>query len=78
MLKNSPVKEWRLPNEFEDALLCSEIETESSDPIDSQPRFDICDFSCLDMSASEELVKVDSGLVLLEPRELSDCLCFVL
>lgn len=29
------------------------------------------------MSASEEFVKVDNGLVLFDPSELNDCLCFV-
>jgi hypothetical protein len=72
--KHSPVNECRLPIEFDDALLCSEIDTESKEPIDSpQPRFEFCDFS-----ASEEFVKVDNGLVLLDPIELIDCLCFVL
>lgn len=66
--------------EFDEALLCSLIDTDKSDPIDSQPRLDVCDFSCsepFDMSASDEFVSVDNGLVLLEPSELSDCLCFV-
>lgn len=65
--------------ELEDALLCSEIETDSSDPMDL--RFEVCDLSCIDPrdipSASDEFVSVDSGLVLLDPSELSDCLCFV-
>lgn len=67
--------------EFDDALLCSDIDTDNKEPIDSQARLDVCDFfSCidpLDMSASDELVSVDNGLVLLEPNEFSDCLCFV-
>lgn len=76
--KISPVSECRRPIELEDALLCSEIETDSSDPMDL--RFEVCDLSCTDprdMSASDEFVSVDSGLVLLDPSELSDCLCFV-
>lgn len=66
--------------EFEEALLFSEIETDNRDPIDSQPRREVCDFSRnepFDMSASDEFVNVDNGLVLLEPNEFSDCLCLV-
>lgn len=71
-----PVTECRRPNELEEALLCSDIETDSNEPIDSQPLRFVCDFS-RDISASDEFVNVDSGLVLLEPNEFSDCLCFV-
>lgn len=70
------------PMELEEALLWSDIETERSDPIESHAplRRDVCDLSCnepFDMSASDEFVSVDRGLVLLDPNELSDCLCFV-
>lgn len=41
MFQSLPVNECRLPSEFDDALLCSDIETDSSEPIDSQPRFDV-------------------------------------
>lgn len=59
-------------------MLCSEMETERSEAMDSQPCFAFGNIEPLDMSASDELVKVESGLVLLDPNELSDCLCFVL
>lgn len=75
-----PVNECLRSIEFEDALLCSDIDTDSKDPIDSHPRFETWDFSCIDprdMSASDELVKVDRGLVLFDPSEHNDCLCFV-
>ena len=80
-----PVIECRRPIEFDEALLCSDMDTDKSEPIESQlpptpPRLDDCDLSCndpFDMSASDEFVSVDSGLVLLDPSELSDCFCFV-
>lgn len=79
-----PVIECLRPIEFDEALLCSEMETDKSDPIELQapppPRLDDCDLSCnepFDMSASDEFVRVDNGLVLLDPNELSDCLCLI-
>lgn len=62
----------RLRGLDDEALLCSEIDTDISDPIESHP----CPDSCVtrDTSASDEPVNVETGLVFADVNELHDCI----